>query len=189
MIENILFFVVKNIFFQSRLWNFMIKFINSGQLMVTDVKLLWKRGELITRRVVMLSGLLDRWKKLCYMVILFSLFFVPKNYLLLRMGKFRSEEGGVDYKACSHAIRAIRQMEEIMLYGNLVFPLLCAEELLAIKNGEIPWEEIKFKLEQGLDRIDDLAKEHSSFGKFDHKFVKFFILKTYREQDACGRIM
>src|SRR5574343_1478813 len=88
MIENILFFVVKNIFFQSRLWNFMIEFINSGQLMVTDVKLLWKRGELITRRVVMLSGLLDRWKKLCYMVILFSLFFVPKNYLLLRMGKF-----------------------------------------------------------------------------------------------------
>jgi hypothetical protein len=99
------------------------------------------------------------------------------------------EEGGVDFKACSHAIRAIRQMEEIMLTGKVVFPLACATELLAIKNGELPWEEIKLKLEEGLDNIEELAKNHKSFGKFDHKFVKAFILKTYREQDALGRIM
>lgn len=103
--------------------------------------------------------------------------------------KTAMEEGGVDFKACSHAIRAIRQMEEIMLTGKVVFPLSCAEELLAIKNGEIPWEEIQLKLEEGLDNIDELAKNHESFGKFDHKFVRFFILKTYKEKDALGRIL
>lgn len=103
--------------------------------------------------------------------------------------KSAMEEGGVDFKACSHAIRAIRQMEEIMLTGKVAFPLKYADELLVIKNGELPWEEIQLKLENGLDNIDKLAVNHKSFGKFDHKFVKFFILKTYRELDACGRIL
>jgi hypothetical protein len=102
--------------------------------------------------------------------------------------KKAAEEDGVDFKACSHAIRAIRQMEEIMLTGKVVFPLKCADELLAIKNGELLWEEIQTKLENGLENIDNLAVNHKSFGTFDHKFVKFFILKAYREQEACGRI-
>ena len=99
--------------------------------------------------------------------------------------KTAMEEGGVDFKACSHAIRAIRQMEEIMLTGKVVFPLKYADELLAIKNGELSWEEIQLKLENGLDNIDELAVNHKSLGKFDHKFVKHFILKTYKELDIC----
>lgn len=102
--------------------------------------------------------------------------------------KTAMEEGGVDFKACSHAIRAVRQMKEIMLTGHIVFPLDCADELLKIKNGEMVWDEIRNLLEDGLDEIDELAGNHKSFGKFDHKFVKFFILKTYREQDACGKV-
>ena len=56
------------------------------------------------------------------------------------------EGKNVDWKALSHAVRAIRQQEELLETGRLVFPLRDRAEILSIKKARCPFRKRKVLL-------------------------------------------
>lgn len=66
------------------------------------------------------------------------------------------QEGGIDWKAMSHAVRVARQARELMLTRNIVFPRPDAEELLAIKTGKLPFAGVQELLERLVDELEDV---------------------------------
>lgn len=86
---------------------------------------------------------------------------------------------GIDFKALSHAMRALDQMEELLLTGSIKYPLAGREKLIKIKNGEIPWTDLEKMI---LDRLcevislhDKLAEKHTH----DQVFAENFLLSCY----------
>lgn len=75
-----------------------------------------------------------------------------------RMEAARRNEG-VDWKALSHAVRAVRQQEELLLTGKLVYPLACREELVSIKQGRLDFAEVEQLIVAGLARLETLRAE------------------------------
>jgi len=86
---------------------------------------------------------------------------------------------GLDYKALSHAVRAIRQMEYLLGFGRIQYPLACAEELKAIKQGQLTWLEIEKLITNGLENVDQLQLSVTTEHELDTKFVRDFILNCY----------
>ena len=68
---------------------------------------------------------------------------------------------GVDWKALSHAVRAIRQQEELLATGALRYPLACREELLRIKRGELSFAGVEELVTKGLAGLETLRRESS----------------------------
>lgn len=60
------------------------------------------------------------------------------------------EGKNVDWKALSHAVRAIRQQEELLETGRLVFPLRDRAEILSIKKGALSFQEAEGVITRGL---------------------------------------
>ena len=66
------------------------------------------------------------------------------------------KSGGMDWKALSHAVRAIRQNMELLECGRVTFPLRCREELLRIKTGQAGWDEVEKSILEGLAALEAL---------------------------------
>jgi len=64
---------------------------------------------------------------------------------------------GVDWKALSHAVRVGREAVELYQTGVIVFPLRCAEHLLRIKRGELPYREVAAEIETLLEEVETSA--------------------------------
>ena len=86
---------------------------------------------------------------------------------------------GLDFKALSHAMRALDQVEELLLTGKICFPLKSRKELIKIKNGEIAWEELEPMLLKRLAEVNILSEKLSSRYIFDHKLAKNILLSCY----------
>lgn len=86
---------------------------------------------------------------------------------------------GLDFKALSHAMRALNQMEEVLLTGKIHFPLKSRDELVEIKTGKIPWLLFEQQLLDRLDEIDKLYTLHAQGFTYDWKFAKQFLLSCY----------
>ena len=56
----------------------------------------------------------------------------------------------MDWKALSHSVRAIRQQEELLETGRLVFPLRDRGEILRIKKGGLSFQETEGVITRGL---------------------------------------
>lgn len=69
------------------------------------------------------------------------------------------ENRGIDWKALSHAVRAIRQQEELLRTGTLHYPLACREELLRIKQGQCTFAEVEELISTGLARLEEERKQ------------------------------
>ena len=66
------------------------------------------------------------------------------------------EDRDIDWKAMSHAVRAIRQQEELLSTGTLRYPLACREELVAIKQGRLDFASVEERIVEGLIRLEAL---------------------------------
>ena len=85
---------------------------------------------------------------------------------------------GIDWKAVSHAVRCIRQMEELALTGRISYPLSCAKELLEIKLGQKTWAECDNIISQGIESIDKLL-ENVQPNKNINEAHERFIMRFY----------
>lgn len=95
--------------------------------------------------------------------------------------KLAEQNDSVDWKAVSHAKRAIDQMKELLLTGKIVFPLKTREEIKKIKNGVLPWKECEKLIVDGINEIDELKKTIPvAYGFYDSEFVRSFILNFYK---------
>ncbi|MDE6734154.1 MAG: nucleotidyltransferase domain-containing protein [Desulfovibrio sp.] len=85
----------------------------------------------------------------------------------------------IDFKALSHALRALDQMEELLLTGKIRFPLATREKLMAIKRGDVPWAELEGAILARLAEIDGLHDSLAKHAPFDADFAEKFLLSCY----------
>jgi hypothetical protein len=62
-------------------------------------------------------------------------------------------DGGVDWKALSHAVRVNGEANELLRTGHITFPRPDRETLIAIKTGQVPYEKVAEMIEQGLAEL------------------------------------
>lgn len=86
---------------------------------------------------------------------------------------------GIAFKALSHALRALDQMEELLETGKISFPHKNREELIAVKQGALPWSELEPKILSRLADIDSLRDSRDFQGYFDKRFAEQQILSCY----------
>lgn len=62
---------------------------------------------------------------------------------------------GHDWKSMMHAVRVANEAVEYLETGRIILPRPEADELLAIRRGEVPYEEVCSLIEGGLVRVED----------------------------------
>ena len=88
-----------------------------------------------------------------------------------RIGEAR-EGRGVDWKALSHGLRAIRQQEELLDEGTLRFPLGFRDEVLAVKTAQHGFDAVEAMLTQGLARLKALREGSRFTGTHDPAYAR-----------------
>jgi hypothetical protein len=85
---------------------------------------------------------------------------------------------GLDFKALSHAVRSINQMNELIDTGKIQFPLKTKDTLLKIKLGETSFNEIEILISEGIDTIKKKLENFDKKTK-DQEFINQTILNFY----------
>lgn len=89
---------------------------------------------------------------------------------------------GLDYKALSHSLRALDQMEELLKTGVIKYPLASREKLMQVKRGEIPWLELEKIIINRLSEVSNLYERIAPSNVLDLTFVEKFLISCY----ACA---
>jgi len=85
---------------------------------------------------------------------------------------------GVDWKAISHAMRAAYQVIEILLYGDIKFPLRTATLLLNVKQGKLNYlREAAPHLEHLMETVEALSKSSTLPEKANINFWEVQLIK------------
>lgn len=89
---------------------------------------------------------------------------------------------GINWKACSHAIRAAGQVKEILTDRTVTFPRSNADYLTAVKTGKLDFNtEVQPTLEGLIDEVQALATESTLPDQVDMVFWDDFIEETARK--------
>ncbi|MFK5975511.1 MAG: nucleotidyltransferase domain-containing protein [Sulfurovum sp.] len=88
----------------------------------------------------------------------------------------RSSAKGVDWKALSHAVRVINEVEELLDDEFITFPLLNREYIKSIKEGRENLEEVMDYLDKKLDIVQNKLQESKLPEKSDEEFIESLIL-------------
>lgn len=94
-----------------------------------------------------------------------------------------AKDNGVDYKALSHAVRVIFQVEELLKEGHITFPLKEREFIKSIKykKTEMTFEEIIEWIEKKIEYIEkDLIPNSSLRDVSDFDWIENYLLKIYQ---------
>lgn len=94
-----------------------------------------------------------------------------------------AQDKGVDYKALSHAVRVIFQVEELLKEGHITFPLKEREFIKSIKykNTEMTFEEIIEWIEKKIEYIEtELIPNSSLRNVSDFDWIENYLLKIYK---------
>jgi hypothetical protein len=91
-------------------------------------------------------------------------------------------QNGVDWKALSHAVRVGCQAIELLSTGEVKFPSANAEHLLAIKTGQLPYQEVAEEIEQILDDVEVAAARSSLRAEPDYGWIGDFVADVYRRE-------
>lgn len=119
----------------------------------------------------------DRYFEGNYYVVL-----AKKFALDTELSEFRAQLSNIkqecfpDFKALSHALRAAYQLREIFETGDLKFPLRMADQLKAVKNGEIDFKLVLHNLENEITIVEKLADQSSLPAKVDNDAIDKFLL-------------
>ena len=70
----------------------------------------------------------------------------------------RASETDVDWKSLSHAVRVYQQVIELLETETVTFPRQNAVELLKIKSGQVPLDDVKMQLQELDDKVNELLK-------------------------------
>lgn len=101
----------------------------------------------------------------------------------------RASETDVDWKSLSHAVRVYEQVIELLRTKTIVFPRKNAAELLAIKSGKVPLEDVKALLIKLDDQTQeelaksDLPDSDAQFKKAEDELLLPFLKHLYHLKD------
>jgi len=93
-----------------------------------------------------------------------------------------ASDNGVDWKAISHCVRVLLQVEELLTTNKITFPLKEAAFVKSIKYNttNMSYEEIMTWIENHIMHIDDdLLPKSTLREKADYKWIETFILNCY----------
>ena len=93
-----------------------------------------------------------------------------------------ASDNGVDWKAISHCVRVLLQVEELLTTNKITFPLINANFVKAIKynTSNMTYEEIMLWIENQIKHIDEVLLPKSTLReKADYKWIETFILNCY----------
>ena len=92
----------------------------------------------------------------------------------------RSE--GIDWKALSHAYRALVQMEELIEYGKIEYPLESAFAIMLVKTGRLAFSDVETIISEKIDKIkDELESLTDPPNRKNSKHIQSLILGFYEE--------
>lgn len=88
---------------------------------------------------------------------------------------------GIDWKALSHAVRALTQMKQLIDTGVIRYPLVNAKELTEIKKGNTTFLEVEKRIYDEIEVIDERLKDPNLVvrNKKDNKLIERIILDAY----------
>lgn len=95
-------------------------------------------------------------------------------------------QNGTDYKAISHCIRVLTQVEELLLDNKITFPLKNADFIKSIKfnQTDMTYDQIMEFIEKKICRIENgLLPKTTLRDKADYKWIEQFILNIYKIED------
>lgn len=111
------------------------------------------------------------------------------KYALDIMGRLEAEYGhrarlaeaqeGIDWKALSHAVRVGHQAIELLETGAFTFPLRNAGHILAIKRGELVYQEVAREIEQLLADVESAAEHSTLPAEPDKEWIDDFVCEVY----------
>ncbi len=89
---------------------------------------------------------------------------------------------GVDFKALSHAVRVISEVEELLDDGFITFPLKNRVYITSIKEGHEELEEVMDYLDVKLDEVNQKLEQSALPQKSDETFIDEFTLALIEAQ-------
>jgi hypothetical protein len=87
---------------------------------------------------------------------------------------------GIDWKALSHAVRVGEEALELMSTGQITFPLRNASAILAIKQGQIPYESVADQIEKLLEAVENASATSVLRPQADLEFIDELVTKEYK---------
>ena len=92
-----------------------------------------------------------------------------------------AKDGGIDWKAMSHAVRVSLELNELLTTNEIKFPLHDAGILLEIKQGKIPLAEVQALLDDTLIEVEDIASKSHLPDQVDRKFWDSWLVTIIEE--------
>lgn len=89
---------------------------------------------------------------------------------------------GVDWKALSHAVRVGTQAIELLRTGHVTFPLPNAGHVLAIKTGQIVYQEVSAEIEGLLEAVEAEAAKSTFPAHPDLDWINNFVESVYKRE-------
>lgn len=90
-------------------------------------------------------------------------------------------EGGIDWKALSHAVRVNGEAMELLKTNYITFPRPDAATLTQIKTGQIAYEQVAEMIEQGLADLYAAHEQSKLRDEPDYEFVNDLIYDIYSD--------
>jgi hypothetical protein len=91
-------------------------------------------------------------------------------------------EEGVDWKALSHAVRVGREALELLATGRITLPLPYATEILAIKQGRVPYAQVAETIDGLLVEVEAAALTSPLREEPDQDFIDDLVAEAYRRK-------
>jgi hypothetical protein len=98
----------------------------------------------------------------------------------------RASSKGVDWKALSHAVRVIDEVEELLDEGIITFPLLHREYIKSVKEGNEKLEEVMDYIDKKLDVVQEKLDTSDLPEKSDEVFIEALILTLLSKDTPKG---
>ena len=89
----------------------------------------------------------------------------------------RASSTGVDWKALSHAVRVIDEVEELLDEWFITFPLLNRDYIKSVKEGNEKLEEVMNYIDIKLDVVQEKLEKSNLPEKSDEVFIEELILE------------
>jgi hypothetical protein len=86
---------------------------------------------------------------------------------------------GVDFKALSHAVRVISEVEELLTAHRITFPLLNADYVKAVKQKRVEVKDVMEFLEEKLEVVQNLMEESDLPASVDRNLLDEKVLDLY----------
>ena len=97
-----------------------------------------------------------------------------------KRAELAEQNQGIDWKALSHAVRALTQMRQLIHTRMIQFPLHNADYLMYIKQGKLGFKEVEKLIYSGIEDISLLLACDVPTNKRDIGLIESIILEAYK---------